>query len=139
MVCGGFRHGITDAQITHMLIFSYAQLANHIKSIVQPLTHTNPNCTLCTSNDRDTWPHILSKCANQHNVKGLRIARHVKTIRMIVQTLQSNKFTRFYTLANVDTINNTPPLNTLQLVATMHMRHHKMSMPRKSKALTYYA
>ncbi len=54
-----------DTQITQILKFRFAQyMGNHRKNIFWPLNYPNPNCTLCRSNDRDTWPHLLyfDKC-----------------------------------------------------------------------------
>ena len=51
---------LTDAQITLILKFRYAQyMGNHMKNIFWPLTHHNPNCKLCHLNDRDTWTHLF--------------------------------------------------------------------------------
>jgi hypothetical protein len=82
-------------------------MGNHRKNIFWPLTHPNPNCTLCPNNEIDTWPHLLSTCPNPH-IKKLRIARHNKAVHQIVHTLQSNKNTRFYTLTNAGNQNSKP-------------------------------
>ena len=104
---------VTDAQITQTLKFKYAQyMGNHRKNIFWPLTHQNPNCTLCHKNDRDTWPHLLSICEHPY-LKGLRIARHNKALHLITQMLQANKNTRFFTLTNAGTLNNTTPEQTI--------------------------
>lgn len=87
-------------------------MGNHRKNIFWPLTHPNPNCTLCPNNDRDTWPHLLSTCENPH-IKGLRISRHNKAVHLVAQTLQANKFTRFFTLINAGNFNNKPPESTV--------------------------
>ena len=67
---------------------------------------------LCPNNDRDTWPHLLSRCENPHT-KGLRVSRHNKAVHVIAQTLQANKSTRFFTLTNANNFNNKPPDSTL--------------------------
>ena len=87
-------------------------MGNHRKNIFWPLTHPNPNCTLCKRNDRDTWPHLLSTC-EQPYLKCLRIARHNKAVYLITQTLQAHKSTRFFTLTNAGHQNNTPPKRTI--------------------------
>ena len=87
-------------------------MGNHRKSIFWPLTHPNPNCTLCHRNERDTWPHLLSTCEHPY-LKGLRIARHNKAVQLITQTLQANKHTRFLTKANAGHINNRPQETTV--------------------------
>ena len=100
---------VPDSQITQTLKFRFAQyMGNHRKNIFWPLNYPNPNCTLCHNNNRDTWPHLLSTCGHPY-LKGLRIARHNKATHLITQTLQANKNTRFYTLANVGNLNNQLP------------------------------
>jgi ribonuclease HI len=104
---------IPDTQITQTLKFRFAQyMGNHRKSIFWPLTHPNPNCTLCNRNERDTWPHLLSICEHPY-LKGLRIARHNKAVHLITQTLQANKHTRFFTIVNAGHINNRPQETTV--------------------------
>lgn len=103
---------ISNAQITQTLKFWYAQyMCNHQNHIFWPLTHPNPNCTFCTNNEINTWPHLLSKCIN-HNIKGLRIACNNKVSHQIVQTLQSNKHPRFYTFTNACNKYSCPQNNT---------------------------
>ena len=87
-------------------------MGNHRRDIFWPLTHQNPNCTLCHKNDRDTWPHLLSTCENPYP-KGLRIARHNKAVHLIIRTLQANKNTKFFTLVNAGKINNKTPDQTI--------------------------
>ena len=99
----------TDAQISQTSKFRYAQyMGNHRKIIFWPLTHRNPNCTLCHRNNNDTWPHLLSLRKNSY-LKGLRIARHDKAVLLITQTLQANKNTHFFTLTNAGKINTVTP------------------------------
>jgi hypothetical protein len=85
---------------------------NHMKNMFWPLTHQNPNCTLCHLNGKDTWPHLLSTCKYPY-LKGLRIAHHNKAIHLITQTLQANKNTQFLTLTNVGKLNNKLPEQTI--------------------------
>ena len=87
-------------------------MGNHKINIFWPLTHQNPNCTLCHCNDRDTWPHLLSTCGHLY-LKGLRITSHNKVVHLITQTLQANKYTRFFTLTNAGHLNNKPPEQTI--------------------------
>jgi hypothetical protein len=85
---------IPDTQITQTLKFRYAQhMGNHRKNIFGPLKYQNPNCTLCRTNDRDTWPHLLSTCEHPY-LKGLRIARHNKAAHLIAHTLQGDNKTK---------------------------------------------
>ena len=103
---------MTDARSTQTLKFRYAQyIGNHMKTIFWPLAHENPNCTLCHLNDKDTWPHLLSTCKHPY-LKGLTIARHIKAVHLITQTLQANKNTQFFTLTNVGNLNNKRPQQT---------------------------
>lgn len=78
------------------------------KNIFWPTTHPNQNCTLCPSNELDTWPHLLSTCLHQYMKKGLRIAWHNKPIHHIAHTPQSNEHTQFHTQPNNGTHNNKP-------------------------------
>ena len=87
-------------------------MGNHRKNIFWPITHPNPNCTLCHKNERDTWPHLLSTCEHPF-LKGLRIARHNKAVHLLTQTLQANKNTRFFTLTNAGNFNNQPQEQTV--------------------------
>ena len=64
-----------------------------------PQTYTNPNCTLCHNNDKDTWPHLLSLCNNK-SLKGLRIASHNTTTHQLTNLLKPNEHTRHLTLTN---------------------------------------
>jgi hypothetical protein len=75
-------------------------MGNHRKNLFWPHTHTNPNCTLCQINDKDTWPYLLSLCNNKF-LKGLRIARHNAIAHQLTNLLKSNVYTRHLTLVNV--------------------------------------
>ena len=105
--------GTIDAQITQTLKVQYAQnMGNHRKHIFWPNLYPNPNCTLCSNNIIDTWPHLLSTCSNSH-MKGLRIAHHNKAVHQSVHRLQSNKHTRYYTLVIVGHQNVIPQDNKI--------------------------
>ena len=73
---------------------------------------TNMHVCVCTKNDKDTWPHLLSMCEHPY-LKGLRIARHNNAVQLITQTLQANKHTRYYTLTNAGNLDN---INQQQIV-----------------------
>ena len=95
----------------------------------------NPQCTICHRNDRDTWPHLLTICEHPY-LKGLRIARHNKAIHIITQTLQANKYTRFYTLIIACNLNNLEPIkNCLVMAYKMHMFTNKFSMLSQIKTI----
>ena len=45
----------TNAQNTQLLKFLFAQyMGNHRKNLFWPQIYTNPDCTLCHNNDKDT-------------------------------------------------------------------------------------
>jgi hypothetical protein len=57
---------VTNAQITQTLKLEYAQyMGNHTKNIFWPLTHQNPNCTLCHK-DAGTHGPIFYQHVNTH-------------------------------------------------------------------------
>ena len=87
-------------------------MGKHMTNIFWPLKYRNPNCTLCHTNDRDTWPHLLSTCEHLY-LKGLWIARHNKAVHLITQTLQANKNTRSLTLTNAGKLTNQPQDQTI--------------------------
>ena len=109
----------------HPNIFRYAQyMGNHMKNIFWPLTHQVPNCTLC--HRKRTWhmaPLIIYMWAPIS--RGLKIARHNKSVHLITQTLQADKNTRFLTLTNASYINNQPQEQTIPewlLQCTCHQK-----------------
>ena len=86
--------------------------ANHRKNLSWPHTHTNPNCTLCQMNDKDTWPHLLSLCNNKF-LKSLRIARHNVDAHQVTNLLKSNLCTRHLTLINAGNQHGNHQKNTI--------------------------
>ena len=107
------NNNIPDTQVTQTLKFGYAQyMGNHRKNIFWPLKYQNPNCTLCRTNDRATWPHLLSTCEHPY-LKGLRIARHNKAVHLTTQTVQANENAGFFTLTNAGKLINQPPDQTV--------------------------
>ena len=86
--------------------------ANHRKNLSWPHTHTNPNCTLCQMNDKDTWPHLLSLCNNKF-LKSLRIARHNVDAHQVTNLLKSNLCTRHLTLINAGNQHGSHQKNTI--------------------------
>ena len=100
---------------TQILKFRSSQyMGNHRKkkNLFWPHIYTNPNCTLCPRNDKDTWPHLLSLCENKF-LKGLWIARHNIAVHQVTNLLKSSIHTRHFTLTNARTINSTPQGNTI--------------------------
>jgi len=67
-------------------------------------------CSICNSNDVDTWLHVLLKC-NQHHIHALRVKRHNKAVWELRKLILSNNKSRNYTLMNVGTFNNNPQEN----------------------------
>ena len=51
----------------------YSIHANHRKKILWPLTHPISTSPYAPNKAKDTWPHLLSTCDNQH-IKDLKIA-----------------------------------------------------------------
>lgn len=84
---------ITDTQLTQRLKFQLAQyMGNHRKNLIWRQSYTNPNCTLCYNNDKDTWSHLLSLCNNKF-LKALRIAKHNDMTYQLTNLLKSNERT----------------------------------------------
>ena len=91
-------------------------MGNHRKNLFWPHTHTNPNCTLCQINDRDTWLHLLSLCYNKF-LKGLRIVRHNAIVHQLTNFLKSNIHTGHLTPINASNQHGNHQDNTiLQLI-----------------------
>ena len=82
------------------------------KNIFLPLTHPNPNYKLYLNHKIDTCPHLLSTCTHSH-INGLLIAWHNNDVHQIVHTLQSNKHTMCYTLANAGNRHTQPQDNII--------------------------
>jgi transposase-like protein len=105
---------ITNAQITQTLKFRYAQyMGNHRKNLFWPNLFPNPKCTLCPQQYHRKHGHTYSLHVQTPHRKGLCIARHNKGVHQIAHTLQSNKFTRYYTLINAGNQNFRPQDNTI--------------------------
>lgn len=51
-----------------------------------PHIYTNPNYTLCSNHDKDTWPHLLSPYKNKF-LKELEIACHNVATHQITNLL----------------------------------------------------
>lgn len=80
-------------------------MGNHIKHLFWPPKFTNPNCTLCPNNDKDTWPHMLFTCKHKF-LKGLIITRHNATTHQLSYLLRSCIHTRHHTFKNFGKIDN---------------------------------
>ena len=80
-------------------------MGNHRKNMFLPIMHPIPNCALGPSNDSDNWARLLSTSTDQH-IKRLQIAQNNKAIHLVLQTINANKDTWFFALANARTINN---------------------------------
>ena len=56
-VCNRFwtTPDISNVPITQTLELGYAQyMGNHLRNLLLPITHSNPNCILCLNNVMDT-------------------------------------------------------------------------------------
>ena len=102
IICGTSSGGSTQYTCNHQ----------QKKNIICPITHPNPNCTLCPHYQINTWPHLLSACSIQH-INGLRIARHNIAIHKVAHTLQSNKHTICYNLLNASNQHSRPQDNPI--------------------------
>lgn len=89
-----------NAQITQMLKSKSAQyMGKCMKDLLWPQKFSNPNCTLCQSNNKGTWPHLLLLCSHKF-LKGQRITIHNAATQRINSLLKSCTNTRHYTLTN---------------------------------------
>jgi hypothetical protein len=69
-------------------------------------------CSLCSTNEVDTWPHVLLKCPHPH-LHALRIKRHNKAIWELRKLIISSPTSRCLTYMNAGYFNNNPPNNTV--------------------------
>jgi hypothetical protein len=97
----------TNAQITKILKFRLHNMWETLRRTCFGPKFITPNCTLCYSNDKNTWPHLLSLCENKV-LKGFQIARHNAVVYQITNLLKSCIHTRHCTLKNACTKHNTP-------------------------------
>lgn len=120
-----------NTQIKQIIKFRSTQyMGNYRKNLFCPQKFPNPDCTLCQSNDKDTWPHVPSLW-NHKFLKGLRIARHNATNQQITNLLKSNTHTRHYTLTVLATTKNA--LMTIQSCfgSCKFMPNNQMHLPSK--------
>ena len=85
---------------------------NAHKYLFWPLKYPNITCSLCNTNEVDTWPHVLLSCP-QRNLHALRIKCHNKAIWEICKLLLSSPLSRCLILMNANSFNKKPPDSTI--------------------------
>jgi ribonuclease HI len=71
---------ISESQIKQLIKFRTNQyMGNAHKYLFWPLRYPTITCSLCSTNEVDTWPHVLLKCPQPH-LHALRIKRHNKAV-----------------------------------------------------------
>jgi hypothetical protein len=104
---------ISENQIKQLIKFRTNQyMGNARKHLFWPLRYPTNTCSLCTSNEVDTWPHVLLSCPQPH-LHALRVKRHNKAIWEIRKLLLSSPLSRCLTLMNSRYFNNNPPNNAV--------------------------
>ena len=89
-----------NTQITQFLKFRITcYMGNYSQNLLWPCTHTNPNCTLCQNNYKDTWPHLLT-LYNYKYLEALRIERQNAAAHQLTNLLELSVHTRHLTLIN---------------------------------------
>jgi ribonuclease HI len=104
---------ISESQIKQLIKFRTNQyMGNARKHLFWPLRYPNITCSLCSTNEVDTWPHVLLKCPQPH-LHALRIKRHNKVVWELRKLITSSPTSRCMILMNVGYFNNNPPDNTV--------------------------
>jgi hypothetical protein len=85
-------------------------MGNARKHLFWPLRYPTITCSLCNTNEVDTWPHVLLSCPQPH-LHALRIKRHNKAVWEIYKLLISSLLSKCLILMNVGYFNNNPPDN----------------------------
>jgi hypothetical protein len=83
---------------------------NARKHLSWPLQYLNTTCSLCNTNEIDTWPHVLL-CFPQSCLHALCVKRHNKVVWKLRKLIVSSPLSRCYTLMNAGRFNNNPPDN----------------------------
>jgi hypothetical protein len=71
-------------------------MGNARKHLFWPQKYPNITCSLCNTNEVDTWPHVLLSCPQPHP-HALRIKRHNKAVWEIRKLLLSSPLSRCLT------------------------------------------
>ena len=105
---------VTDSQKTCLLKLRHGQYMGNARKQLFFGRELYPSitCSICDSQDPDTWLHVLLKCT-QHHIHALRTKRHNKAVWEIKKLLASSKNSRCYTLMYAGTCNDKPPENTI--------------------------
>jgi hypothetical protein len=69
-------------------------------------------CSLCSSNELDTWKNVLLSYTQQH-LHALQIKQHNKAVWELCKLILSSQNMRCYILMNAGIYNNSPPDNTV--------------------------
>jgi hypothetical protein len=104
----------TDTQKTNILKFRTGQYMGNARKQLFFGREKFPSitCSICNSEDVDTWLHVLLKC-NHHHIHALRVKRHNKAVWELRKLILSSQESRCYTLMNAGTFNNNPQENTV--------------------------
>jgi hypothetical protein len=104
---------ISENQIKQLIKFRTNQyMDNARKHLFWPLRYSTITCSLCNTNEVDTWPHVLLSCPQPH-LHALQIKCHKKAVWEIRKLLISSPLSRCLILMNAGYFNNNPPYNTV--------------------------
>ena len=105
---------ITDAQKTNILKFRTGQYMGNARKQLFFGRERFPSitCSICNSQDADTWLHVLLKC-NHHHIHAIRVKRHNKAVWELRKLILSSEKSRCYILMNAGTFNANPQENTV--------------------------
>jgi hypothetical protein len=91
---------ISESQIKQLLKFRTNQyMGKARKHLFWPLRYPTITCSLCSTNEVDTWPHVLLKCPQPH-LHALRIKRHNKAVWELRKLIVSSPTSRCMTFMN---------------------------------------
>jgi hypothetical protein len=91
---------ISENQIKQLIKFCTNQyMGNDRKHLFWPLRYPTITCSLCNTNEVDTWPHVLLSCPQPH-LHALQIKCHKKAVWEIRKLLISSSLFRCLILMN---------------------------------------
>ena len=85
---------------------------NTLKNLFLVDRYSNPNYSICNSNEKDTWLYVLLKCTNPI-IHGLIVQRHNKAVWKIRKLLLFNPTTCCYTIMNARKFLKAPRENSV--------------------------
>ena len=105
---------ITDKQKSCLIKFRTGTYMGHARKqmIFGRERFPSITCPICTSQQPDTWLHVLLTCQQQH-IHSLRVKRHNKAVWEIRKLLVSSEKSRCFILMNAGTFNDKPLENTV--------------------------